>query len=319
MLWILPAVIGYFCLGFSQLLDKFLLSGRRIPAPAVYAFYVALFSLFSLFFSPFGFGAAPLPLVLLFLLAGFLYTYGLLAFYYAVRDYELSRIAPLQGLVISVTVILIGLSFPELFGEFQAATGVFLSLALFVLGGILVSYDLPFRKGDHLPVSVFLSGVATGLYILILKFGYTELSFVNGLVWSRLGIFAGGLSLLVVPVFRRQIFSRRPRALEAPKARVLTKHRALTITLFLVNKVVAGSGTFLLLYAIARGSASYVQALNGVQYVFLMLLTLVVAHVFPKIYEERLSFWDWAQKIAAVFIIAAAFLVAARSGVLLSP
>ncbi|MEI9966699.1 MAG: hypothetical protein WDN67_03645 [Candidatus Moraniibacteriota bacterium] len=288
MHWILPAIFGYFCLGFSQLLDKYLLAGKRIPEPAVYAFYVALFSLFSLFFSPFGFGAAPLRLIFLFLFAGVLFVYGLLAFYYAVRDYELSRIAPLQGLIISVTVIIIGLSFPQLFGEFTATLPVFLSLALFVIGGILVSYDLPFKKGDHLPVSVFLSGVAIGLYVLILKYAYTETTFVNGLIWSRLGIFAGGLSLLLYLPFRKQITAGWHR-----KKRwhiVRKKRSSLTAALFVTNKIIAGSGTFLLLYAIDQGSAAFVQALNGIQYVFVMVLALAFALKFPKIYAEKLHF-----------------------------
>jgi len=311
MTWIFFALLGYFFNAFTQLLDKFILSGNRIPEPAVYAFYVALFSLFSFFFTPFGFAWIGIPFVAVFLLSGMLFLYGTLAFYYAVKAHEVSRIAPLVGLVTSVTVIAIGSAFPQTFGEMPFSAQTLAALALFILGGALISYDLPFRSGDRLPYTVLLSGALLGVSLLILKYGYTQADFINGLVWSRIGIFLAGLTLLLVPLYRKKILVKRG-------ARPLRNGRSLlTAFLFVLNKSTAGTASFLILYATALGSVSFVQALNGMQYVFLLFLSLPMSLLFPEIFKEKLSFWDWFQKAVALCLITAGFFVAGIHGLAL--
>lgn len=308
MHWAFFALSGYFLLAVSQLLDKFLLSGKRIPDPAVYAFYVALFSLFSFVFAPFGLGAVEGGTALLIVLSSFLFLYGLLAFYYAVRDYEISRIAPLHGLITALTVFAGALALPELFGEVPFDALTVFALVLMIAGGFLVAYDLPLRKTDHFPVSVVLSGVGVGASSLLLKSVYLETGFVSGLVWSRLAIFAAGLSLLLIPLYRRQIF-RRHKKMAGEK-----KRTAVTGGLFIVNKSLAGGATMLLLYALSLGPASFVNALNGTMYVFLLLLAIPVAHSFPHVFEEKMSLSDWLQKIVAIVLIMLGFALMAFSG-----
>ena len=205
MLWILAALGGYFALGLSQILDKFLLAENRIPQPAVYAFYVALFSAFGLVFSVFGMSVLP-PLYLgIFIAAGILFAYSFLAFYYAVRDYDVARVAPLQGLATTLTVIGFSFLLPEFFGEPMLSWQLIVALLLLIFGGFFIAADLPFTQHDHIPVSVFLSGFLLGVYFLLLKVGYQETGFVNGVVWSRAGAFFGAFTFLLFPVFRKQI------------------------------------------------------------------------------------------------------------------
>jgi drug/metabolite transporter (DMT)-like permease len=309
MTWFLAAVGGYFFLAFSQILDKFLLTKNRISEPAVYAFYVSLFSAFSFVFSPFGFHVLPGVSVVLYLVAGFLFTYSLLAFYYAVRDYDVARVAPLHGLFVTLTIISFSFFFPEFFGEAQFHLTLLWALALFVLGGFLVSYDLPLTKADHLPLSVVLSGFLLGVHFLLMKVGYQTTDFVNGLVWSRLGAFVAGFTLLFVPLFRDQIFVHHDRQ------EMRSRKNLATVSLFIFNKSLAGLASFLILYAIARGSTSLVQALNGIQYVFLLLLTIPFAFLFPSIFREHLSWSDWTQKFFALLIIGSGFYFLSLSGV----
>lgn len=308
MTWILFTLLGYFCLAVSQLLDKFLLSGERIPRPSVYAFYVSLFSLFSLLFAPFGFAWLPFWLASLFLFSGFFFVYGLLAFYYAVKTSEISRIAPLVGLITSVTVLLFSSFSPDIFGEGSFTIRTLMALGLFVIGGLLISYDLPLRKHDHLSWTVLLAGTSIGFSLLLLKFGYLHTNFVSGLVWSRIGMFAAGLTLLLVPIFRQEIWIQHE-----PK-KMADKKSLVTFAIFLFNKTCAGTASFLILYATALGSVSFVQALSGMQYVFLLLLSLPLSARFPHIFGEKLSFWDWFQKGVALLIIGAAFFVVGISG-----
>lgn len=313
MVWIGATLLGYFFLAFSQILDKFLLTKERIPEPAVYAFYVSLFSAFSFVFSGFGLKILPFSQMLLFGLSGVIFTYSLLTFYYAVRQYDIARIAPLHGLFVTGTVVLCAFLLPEIFGEPHLSWELFLSLFLFVGGGFLISYDLPLRKSDHLPWVVVLSGFLLGAHLLLLKIGYQHTDFVNGLVWSRAGSFAGAFSLLLFPVLRHQIFKHQKKT--APHRG--KKKNLGVLGLFVFNKTMAGTASLLLVFAISAGSTSFVQALNGMQFVFLLLLVIPFAQLYPKIFPEHLSVSDWLQKLLALILIGFGFYFLSISGMVI--
>lgn len=309
MTWISFAILGYFCNAVSQLLDKVILTEKHIPKPVVYAFYVSLFSLFSLAFAPFGFSLIPIFYIGLFLLSGIAFIIGLLFFYVAVKKGNVARVAPLVGLTTSLTVILVGGLFPHLFGEVVFTRTVFFALGLLIVGGVLIAYDLPFRKDDRFPVAGVVAGVLLGVSLLILKYGYVEIDFVNGLVWSRLGMVLAGLSFLVIPAYRHQIFEHHE------PAKMKSQQNLKTLFLFVANKTCAGIATFLILYATNLGSVSFVQALNGLQYVFLLILAIPLSLRMPHIFGEHLGFWDWAQKVLALLLIGAGFWFMGLGGV----
>jgi len=307
MYWALIALLGYFFNAVAALFDKYLLS-ERIQAPAVYAFFVALFSLFALCFVPFGFEFPHVREGGILIVSGMLFVYGLVAFYQAIKQNEISRVAPLLGAVISVVAFLALLS-PGAFHETHFGISYLLALILLIGGGLLLSFDLPLRRGEHFSKKVLLAGFLMGLSFIFLKEGFTGGNFVTGIVWSRLGMFLGGISLFLIPVFRRQIVDQFSHFSLKPK-------RATSTTfLFIVNKICAGVGAMLVAYATYLGSLTFVQALSGLQYVFVLLLAFPLAWYFPNIYGERLKFWDWFQKAIAILLIAVGLWMATTSGI----
>ena len=56
--------------------------------------------------------------------------------------------------------------------------------------------------------------------------------------------------------------------------------------------------------AIFLGSVSLVNALQGVQYVFLLMIALVLSKQFPQIIKEQISQGAVLQKIMAILLIA---------------
>lgn len=305
MSWIFISVLGYFFNAVSALLDKTLLSSKRIQAPSVYAFFVSLFSLFSLILVPFGFRFFGWGVTALFLVSGVLFVYGLVALYGAIQSHEISRVSPLVGTVTSLVAF--GVVF---IGGSGVTAGQVCALLLLIVGGLLVSFDLPFRQGEHLSWLVVPAGVLTALSLLLLKVGYGEANFVSGLVWSRIGMFLGGLSLLVLPIFRREILSECHSFSNASSRTI-----AGTGSLFVINKLLAGIASFLIVYAIKLGPVSFVQAFSGLQYIFVLVLAIPLAHRFPRIFNERLSFSDWFQKIVAILLIVSGLALLATNGV----
>ncbi|MDP3956998.1 MAG: hypothetical protein Q8Q10_00655 [bacterium] len=307
MSWIVVALFGYFLNAVAAIFDKYLLADR-IKAPAVYAFFVSLFSLFVLPFIPFGFQFFNWQTTGLFLLSGILFLYGLVAAYTAMKDGEVSRISPIIVTVISLVAVGAGF-FPGTFSETAFSLTHILALVLLIGGGLLVSFDLPLRKHDHLSFSVILAGVAIGVSFLLLKYGYRDANFISGLVWSRLGMFLGGLSLFLTPLFRGQILG------EIGAFSGVSRSAVHTGAVFVLNKICAGSASFLLVYAISIGPVSFVQALSGMQNVFLLLLALPLSLHYPKIFGERMYFWDWFQKACAIILIGLGLWLAATGGI----
>lgn len=321
MSWIEVALFGYFFNAVAAIFDKYLLA-ERIKAPAVYAFFVSLFSLFVLpvvyftflFFSWRVAGFFDFQLFFnwrttgIFLLSGVLFLYGLVALYIAVKGNEISRISPLVGTVVSFVAIGSGF-FPGTFSETAFSLVHILALILLIGGGLLVSFDLPLRKGEYIPLTVIVAGVAMGASLLLLKYGYTETNFVSGLIWSRIGMFLAGLSLLLVPVYRGQILN------EVGAFSGVSRSTVHTGAVFVLNKVCAGSATFLIIYATYLGPVSFVQALSGMQYVFLLLLALPLSLRYPAVFGEKMYFFDWFQKVCAIIIIGLGLWLSATSGI----
>jgi uncharacterized membrane protein len=301
------ALAGYFFNAVMALLDKYILAGP-IKAPAVYAFFVSIFSLFALFFIPFGFRFFGWQSTGIFLLSGMLFLYGLLIFYFAVKRWEVSRAAPLTGTAVSLTAMS-ALFLPNVFSEGSLTMTHILALLLLIGGGLLISFDLPLKQGERVSGKVILAGVAIGVSLLLLKYGYAQANFVSGFVWSRIGMFAAGISLFAIPSFRRQILDSFSQFSITSKP---LRHAGLVLV---INKICGGAAGFLITYATFLGSVSFVQAISGMQYVFLLALVFPLSLRYPKIFGERLFFWDWFQKICAILLIGLGLWLFAMSGI----
>ncbi len=311
MSWIFVAIISYFFGAVAALLDKALLSGR-IGHPSVYAFFVSLFSLFALVFVPFGvqwYGNAP---TLVFVLSGVLFLYGLLAFYRAVAKHEVSRVAPLVGTIMAVTALFV--YFFPISGDPSRLVSItwmqIVSLAVLIGGGMLISIDFPIKKRENISGWAVVAGITMAVSLLILKHGYYQydVNFESGFVWSRLGMFVAGLSLLLIPSFRVQIlnaFQKHDRS---------SREHVRTGLLFLANKVSGGLAAFLMNYATYLGPVTFIQALSGVQFVFLFFLAWITSVQYPHIFEERFGVAQWVQKGTAIILIGLGMWLLVMSG-----
>ncbi len=307
MHWLTFDLAGYFFNAVTAIFDQFLLAGR-IKEPVVYAFFVSILSLFAIVLVPFGYQPIPWQTSVVFVISGMLFLYGLVAFYNAVKRSEISRVAPLVGITISVIAGVASLAFGPA-AYVTLSPGHFFSLLLLLAGAFLIAFDLPLKENDALMKSTLLSGALMALSLLFLKTGYRNADFVNGLLWSRLGFIVGGFSLFIIPEYRR-IILENTRTLSSSNRRDVS-----TGALFILNKIFGAAASFLLTYAAFLGPVTFIQALNGVQYAFVLVLTIPLAMRFPKIFEEKLYFWDWFQKGIAIIFIALGMWLAVDQGV----
>jgi len=285
MIWLLIVIIAHLINALVYLFDKYLLS-RPVVNPAVFAFYVGMFSFAAIILIPFGFTLIPVHLILLSLLAGAIFAYGLIPLYYTFKHMDISDAAPLSGAMTPIYT----LAFSSFFVPEDLSSAKLLAFGLLVIGGLIIAFrKKTFEKGF---LYIQLSSSLFALSFVLTKKVFVDLSFINGLIWTRFGMVSAALSLLLIPSVRRAIFE---------SFRVTTGGSK---SLFLVDKTLAGTAFLMILYAIKVGSVSLVNALQGVQYIFLILFVILFAKKFPFMKQEKLFRLGWIQKLTAlVFIV----------------
>lgn len=292
MTWILFAIISYFSNAVTAIIDKFLLK-RSIPSVMAYSFYVGLLSVFAVILVPFGVEWPGWQTVILDLVPGIIFFWTVYFFVVAVKKYEVSRVVTMIGgfapiFTLFLSFVLLG----DKLGQVQLLAFVFL-----VAGGVLISFkknkEEKRRRKSFVGIEIsLLSALVFALYYVSAKFIFSgDQPFISAFFWSRMGSFLMAVFVLAVPVWRNSILGARKAAGAKGGA------------LFVFNKVLAALAFILLNKAIELGDVSLVNAIQGVQYAFLLVLAVILSHKYPKVLEEHLTRSVIIQKIAAIILI----------------
>ncbi|MBI2628107.1 MAG: hypothetical protein HYW71_01560 [Candidatus Niyogibacteria bacterium] len=293
--WIIFAVLAYFGLALSVVFDKLLLE-KYIPRPYLYAAYVGLLGFYGWFLAPFGFSFDNLTLsaALFSVLSGLMFIFALIFFYWSVQRDEISRIAGLTG---AFSAVLIWFFVNRLKLESLGQTEI-LAFSLLILGGVLMS----FRRGYfRFSVKTLFLGALASLFfafsLILIKIAYSKTGFLNAYILGRSGEFLAGLLFLTVSSVRRDIFSN------------LKSAGKNGVAIFLGNKILAAGSFLLLNYAVLLGKISLIQAMQGLQYVFVLVLALIASFKMPQIFKEEIGFSAILQKGFAVLMIIAGIIL----------
>ena len=286
--WISIAIAAYFLTALNSVVDKYLL-GRSIPHPVVYAFYVGVFSIFTIILTPFGFewpgwtqfGAA--------LFVGIIFLLALISFFTALKTGETSRTVSVVGAMTPIFILILS----AIISGDSLRGGEYYALALLVLGTVLISAH---RHKKDCPC-LRITGLATfaafffALFFISARFVFDNQEFISGFIWTRIGSFLAAFLLLLMPSNRKLIFN-------------MTKKVGVKMGgLFIANKTLAGFAFLMLNYAIAIGNITLVNALEGVKYIFLLLLVFIISKFRPTILQEETTFFVLLQKTIAIALI----------------
>lgn len=291
MNWLFIAIIAHFLLAVVFTIDKFLLS-KTVLRPVAAAFYVGLLSGgASLLLVPLGFYWMSFWQIIVSFAAGSAFIFAILFFYRLIRTNEVSIIAPIVGGAVPIfTLILTCL----LLGEWLAINQL-IAFFLLVFGGVIMllpkknKSDLKKTKGFFL--LTILTAFLFALSFVLTKFVFVEQSFINGFIWVRLGGILGACMLFLIPNTRRVILKT-------------SKFIRIKVGgLFISNKILSAFAFVLLNYAIYLGSVPLVNALQGVQYVFLLIIVLFLSKKFPQIIKEQISRGVIFQKVTGILFI----------------
>ena len=283
---ILIAVIAHGLVGVSLVWDKILLRRKGMQDLASYVFWLGAISIFGLLLIPFGFHMPSVEA------AGIAFTAGvcdLVAswFYYAaLKAGEASEeLAAMGGFTPVATVLL---SIPLLGLHLH---GGLIGFVVMTLGGFVMFFAEKLPLSKMLP-RVIAAAVFFGLTGVLQKMAFNQTSFVGGYVFFCLGTFGGAVLLLARPLWRRQIFKGQKQAAPRSKAG------------YMLNRFVAGVGSFLVVYAVSRTAPSLVEAISGVRYVVIFIGAYLITKLRPKWFRE-----DFTRRALVVKVLGTALVV----------
>lgn len=293
--------------------DKFLLS-KKIHSSIAYAFFVGIWSIFNIVILVLEPWLPSLQELLLDLLAGFLFLWTLVFWYKALHQSEATRVVPIVGALIPIFSFLLSFIFlGETLSERQL-----LAFLILIIGGILISIKhtrfyyyqevtghfrkvfghlfgpihARYRPTQRLIINSVVSALFFATYYVLIKYIYSEQPFIGAFVWSRMGSFIGAVLILLVPDWRKKIIEQQ-KGQKSPK----------NIGFFLSVRLLAAGAFIMLNWAISMGNVALINALQGTQYIFLILIVIFLSTRYPKILREELGGGVLLQKMIGVTLI----------------
>lgn len=293
MLWILITTFSYLLLAITALVDKYLLSGP--PEPKSYVFYINVLGILVLALIPFvGFSLPGSEQIILSFLVGGLTVLGGYCLYTALERFEASRVIPAIGGALPLFTLLISYFFSA--GQVNIRPPEFLAFLLLVSGSVLISRE----KGKAVSWASlnlsFLAAFFFALSFVLVKGLYSQIGFWTTLILTRLGAFLVSLGFLFTREVRREVFQRK------------FSFKKETGLIFLANQGLGAVALLLQNLAIILVPLSYlafINALEGIRYVFLLVLVIFVSTKFPRILKEEISKEILFQKTWAILVVMA--------------
>ncbi len=312
-MWLYVAVTAYFINAGIYIADKFLLS-KKIHSSIAYAFYVGVWSVFSLVLLLFDPWLPNFRQLILDLIVGFLYLVTLVFWYKALHQSEATRVVPIVGALVPVFSFILSLVFlGETLSERQL-----LAFCILIIGGILISikhtkfYEISrvkekfknvfgnflggihagYRPSQRLIINSTVSALFFAIFYVLIKYVYSHQPFIGGFVWSRLGSFLGAFLIFSVPAWNKLIRKSRKETLGFKNL------------FFFLSVRIFGTLAFIFLnWAISLGNVALINSLQGTQYVFLFFLVLFLSARHPKVLKEELGGGVLLQKVLGILLI----------------
>ncbi len=286
MAWLLLATAGQFLNAVVAILDKYIVSDKNnnaaVMRPFVYAFYTCILTgawvlVYALGFLPFpanwhipslaNVSHPSLVVVALALLAAYTFFMALVSMYDALKQADASDVMPVIGAVAGLASF--GMNY--YFLEGRLSQSFMLGVGLLSLGTLLVSRT---RFDYRVALVCIHSGIFFAFHYITMKGLFIETSFDNGFFWSRVAFTGFALSLLMVPAYLDKI--------KAQTSNTSKRSGALII----IIKILAGIAAFMLLKATDWGDVTVVQALDGLKYVFIIILSFIFVKFLPEVENE---------------------------------
>jgi uncharacterized membrane protein len=323
--WFAVAMSAFFLFAVAGVTDKLILTKTAV-VPASFAFYISMMGavvsavLFipiliaeGRFFLPTGF-----PLTAIFV-SGVSQYFGLLFMFEAVNRGEISKANPVIVSLQPVFNVFLTLLLPPLLGlvfhglrlDLQLVTGRKLAgVGLIIAGSYLLSQtgEGKARFDRKTWLYIALAGLLLAMSTEFASISYSafertylpadageparKVLFAKAFIWGRWMALLGGLAHILATGNLRAILMR-----QAGQQKQVIARRGWMAVLFVLGQGCGALAVVLQQYAIKLGNVILVSALNGTQFFFVIAISAVVSHFFPRMLSERSTRKVLLQKI----------------------
>lgn len=290
------AILAHGLVGVSLVWDKVLLQRRGMQDLVSYVFWLGAISIFGLLLIPFGFHMPSWKIAGIAFAAGISDLLATWFYYAALKAGEASeQVAATGGFTPLATLLF---SIPLLSTSLD---GQLPGFAAMTLGGFVMFFAerVPLRR--MLP-KVIAAAVFFGMTNVLQKLAFNDAKFVSGYVFFTLGTFAGSAALLLRPTWRRQIFKHSEEA--PPRSKIG----------YMINRFLAGVGSFLVVFAVSRASPSIVEAISGVRYVVIFIAAYLITNWRPSWFREDFSRRALLVKLVGTGLVVAGLILVGLHG-----
>lgn len=286
------SIIAYALNGGAILIDKILIK-TALPKPLAYTFYVNLLQVLAVFLIPFGF---TLNIDLAFFLAVLAGLFGVLAFYTlfsSLKHNEASVVGPLVGAFNPLFALALGGLFLGQILSFNQYLAFFMLLA----GSLILTANLWKRKVQFSKKLLWIisSGFFFALSYLLIRESFLYSNFLDGFIISRIAAALIVLTFLIPKSIRKQIisFEKAEHGITSGK----------TLGLLIAGQVMGGLSVTFITFGVSLASPALVNSLFGVQYLVILIVSLLLAKKHPHLLEENFTRKIIIHKIIGAVII----------------
>lgn len=293
---VLVAIVAHGLIGISLVWDKVLLKRRETKNLMSYVFWLGAISIFGLVLIPFGFKMPSLGLAGMGFAAGLLDLIASYFYYSALKSGEASEELAAMGGFSPVATALIAVPLLN-----KPIGGQLLGFTIMTIGGFVMFFaeKAPLKK--MLP-KIVIASAGFGMLNVLQKIVFNNTNFVTGYVFFTLGTTVGAALMLAPPSWRRQIFEHSEEA--SPKSKFW----------YMVNRFLAGVGSFLVVFAVSRANPALVEAISGVRYVIVFIGAYAITKFRPNWFQEDFARWTLAFKVLATGLVVTGLVIVGLRG-----
>lgn len=293
---ILIATVSHGLIGISLVWDKVLLNRPLTKNLASYVFWLGAISVFGLALIPFGFEMPPLRYAGIGFASGLLDLIASYFYYWALKAGEASEELAAMGGFAPIATALIAIPLLN-----KPIGGQLLGFALMTAGGFIMFFAEKRPLKSMLP-KIVLAAAGFGMMNVMQKIVFNQTNFVSGYVFITLGTTAGSLIMLAHPGWRQQIFESSEEA--SPKSKLW----------YIVNRFLAGVGSFLGVYAVSLTNPAMVEAISGLRYVIVFAGAYAITKVKPDWFREDFRRGVLVAKATATALVVAGLVITGLHG-----
>ena len=288
-MWVYFVLASELMWAFTSFIDKVMFSRNYIKSPFVFVIFNGLMNILLIFLLPFfSFGKLSAIDILLSLSAAIFLSIGIIFYYKAAQNEEISRVLILWQLT---SIFVLAMSF--MFLKEPLAKNNIIGFAFLFAAGLIVSYknvngSFKLSKSFSLMIA---STLLISIYYVISARIYKATGFWSAFMWLRLSAFSS-LLLLFLPSIRKQF------------ANTWKNMRKGIRSLIILKMIIDFSAFILLGLAILNGPISLISALGSATApIFIFLITLFTSIYLPKIVKEEIDKKSILTKLLAISLI----------------